>query len=128
MSKRTTYLLTNIAIVSFITIVAVPSVLLAQTAQGVIAACASDVRDRCNAKTQIERQACVEARFGEFSSPCQLAVVKYAALRKACGQDIKKTCAGILPGGRRIEVCIKDHFADLSAACKETILQAAGKE
>jgi hypothetical protein len=32
-----------------------------------------------------------------------------------------------VPGGGRIEACIKDHFEDMSAACKETISQATGK-
>jgi hypothetical protein len=53
--------------------------------------------------------------------------VKYAAIKKVCGRDIKKNCAGILPGGGRIEVCIKDHFADMSEKCKVTISQAADK-
>jgi hypothetical protein len=42
------------------------------------------------------------------------------------GEDVKKSCAGIKPGGGRIETCIKDHFADMSDACKEMISQAAG--
>jgi hypothetical protein len=53
--------------------------------------------------------------------------VKYAAVTRACKADAKKNCADILPGGGRIEACIKDHFADMSEACKETISQAAGK-
>jgi hypothetical protein len=46
---------------------------------------------------------------------------------KACKADVKKNCADIRPGGGRIETCLKDHFADVSDACKETISQAAGK-
>jgi hypothetical protein len=33
----------------------------------------------------------------------------------------------IKPGRGRIEACLKDHFADVSDQCKETISQAAGK-
>jgi hypothetical protein len=39
-----------------------------------------------------------------------------SAVRKAYRADIKKNCAGIKPGGGRIETCMKDHFADLSDA------------
>jgi hypothetical protein len=113
--------------VSFFTIIAMPSVALAQHARGVVAACVSDVRVWCGVLTQVERQACIKTRFREFSLPCQLAAVKYAALKKACGRDVKKVCAGILPGGGRIEVCIRERFADMSEGCKETISQAAGK-
>jgi hypothetical protein len=51
----------------------------------------------------------------------------YAAIKKVCGTDIKKNCAGTLLGGGRMEVCIKDHFENLSEGCKETLLQAAAK-
>jgi Cysteine rich repeat len=65
--------------------------------------------------------------FQRVSLPCQLALVKQAAIRKACKGDVKKNCADIVPGSGRIEACMKDHFADMSEECKETISQAAGK-
>ena len=66
-------------------------------------------------------------RFKDFSLGCQLSLVKARAVKKACTADAKKNCANIHPGGGRIEACLKDHFADLSDGCKETISQAAGK-
>ncbi len=71
-------------------------------------------------------RAYIKTRFKDFSLPCQLAVVKAKAVGKACRADVKKNCAGIKPGGGRIETCIKDRFADLSDACKEAISQAGG--
>jgi hypothetical protein len=47
MTTRTTFLLANVVAASFITMVAIPSVVLAQNAQGVVAACVSDVRTWC---------------------------------------------------------------------------------
>jgi hypothetical protein len=70
--------------------------------------------------------ACIKTRFKDFSLPCQLALVKTKAVGKACRADIKKNCADIKPGGGRIETCMKDHFADMSDACKEVISQAGG--
>jgi len=47
----------------------------------------------------------------------------------ACAADIKKVCANIKPGNLRIATCVKEHFADLSDACKERLAKvaAAGK-
>jgi hypothetical protein len=123
MTARTTSLLTSIVAASFLTII-IPSVVLAQNAR-VVTACASDLTRWCGA-TQ-ERRACVKLHFREFSLPCQLEAVKYGAIKKACGLDVKKNCAGISPGAGRVEACIKDHFADLSEECKATISQAVGK-
>jgi hypothetical protein len=126
MNARTTFLLTIIVAVSFLTIAAIPSVVVAQ--QRIIAACASDLITQCaGAKPGEGRIACIKTRFKEFSLPCQLAVTKSAAVRKACRADAKKNCADIKPGEGRIEVCIKDHFADLSDGCKKTISHAADK-
>jgi Cysteine rich repeat len=123
MTARATFLLT--LAVSFLTIAAIPSV-LAQ--HHTVTACAPDVAAQCAGHKPGEgRIACIKTRFKEFSLPCQLALVKARAVRKACRADIKKNCAGIRPGGGRIETCIKDHFADVSDACKETISHAAVK-
>ena len=111
---------------SFLTIAAIPSVVLAQ--QGIVAACAPDVKAQCAGHKSGEgRMACIKMHFRDFSLRCQLALVKQAAVRKACKADAEKNCADIEPGGGRIEACVKDRFADLSDGCKETISQAAGK-
>jgi hypothetical protein len=109
----------------FLTIAAIPSVVLAQ--QDMVAACAPDVKAQCARTSGEGRIACVKTRFKDFSLRCQLALVKRAAIKKACKADVEKNCANIEPGGGRIEACLKDHFADVSDGCKETISQAAGK-
>ena len=125
MTARSSFLFTTIAAVSFLTIAATSSVVLAQ--QGPVAACAADIQAKCAGFPGLEgRAACIKTRYKDFSLPCQLALVKARAVGKACRTDVKKSCAGIKPGGGRIETCIKDHFADMSDACKEMISQAGG--
>jgi cysteine rich repeat protein len=127
MTAGATFRLTTIVAVSFLTIAAIPSVVLAQEdlVGVVLKACATDLR-QCAGTGEV-RRACIKVHFKEFSLPCQLALVKAAAIRKACRGDVKKNCADIVPGSGRIEACMKDHFADVSEGCKETISQAAGK-
>jgi Cysteine rich repeat len=125
MTARTTFLLTTFVAMSLFAIAATSSVVLAQ--QGTTAACSSDVDAHCAGTRGESRAACIKLRFKDFSLACQLALVKARAVRKACRADVKKNCADIKPGGGRIEACLKDHFADVSDPCKETISQAAGK-
>jgi hypothetical protein len=55
--------------------------------------------------------------------------MKAAAIGKACAADVKKNCAGVKPGGGRIEACMKEHVADISEPCKDALTQAAaGKD
>jgi hypothetical protein len=124
MSARSSFLLTIIAAVSFLTIAATSSMVLARTK-----ACASDLQAQCAGHRGLEGHlACIKTRFKDFSLPCQRAAIKAAAVAKACRADVKKNCADIKPGGGRIEDCVKDHLADMSEACKERIIsQAADK-
>jgi hypothetical protein len=111
---------------SFLTIAVTSSVVLAQ--QRVISACAADVKAHCKgARPGEARAACIKLHYKEFSLPCQLALVKANAVRRACKADAEKICADIQPGGGRIETCMKEHFADLSDKCTETISHAGGK-
>jgi hypothetical protein len=127
MSAGATFRLTTIVAVSFLTISAIPSVVLAQkdVVGVVLKACAPDLRQCVG--TGENSKACIKLHFKEFSLPCQLALVKAVAIKKACKGDVKKICADVVPGSGRIETCMKDHFADVSEGCKETISQAAGK-
>ena len=36
----------------------------------------------------------------------------------ACETDIKKACANVAPGEGRISACMKQHFTEVSEACK----------
>ena len=86
---------------SFLTIAAIPSVVLAQ--QGIVAACAPDVKAQCAGHKPGEgRLACIKMHFRDFSLHCQLALVKQAAIKKACKADAEKNCARILSQGAAV--------------------------
>ena len=48
-----------------------------------------------------------------------------AALKKACGGDIKTLCQDVKPGGGRIKDCIKSHFGDLKEGCQAEVTKVA---
>ena len=41
-----------------------------------------------------------------------------AAVRQACGNDLRTVCSGVTPGGGRIKQCMIDNFDKLSDGCK----------
>jgi hypothetical protein len=46
------------------------------------------------------------------------------AVVKICKADVQRTCAGVEPGGGRIQACMKDHFTEYSDGCKQAIITA----
>ena len=48
-------------------------------------------------------------------------------MARACANDVKSVCAGVMPGG--ITACVNEHFKDLSADCQVAIIRvvAVGK-
>jgi hypothetical protein len=42
-------------------------------------------------------------------------------VRAACQNDIRAMCGSVQPGGGRIRDCMRQHRAELSAACKVAI-------
>jgi len=49
-----------------------------------------------------------------------------AAIRAACGQDFRRLCAGVQPGGGRVVQCLMAHRAELSPACAADLGGARG--
>ena len=47
-----------------------------------------------------------------------LALAEPAEHASACKTDLQTLCAGVQPGGGHIRDCMKEHRAQLSAACK----------
>jgi hypothetical protein len=51
-------------------------------------------------------------------------------VRAACQSDIRALCGAVQPGGGRIRDCMREHRAELSAACKialaDRMLEHAG--
>ena len=44
------------------------------------------------------------------------------AARQACGADISQVCADVKPGGGRITACVREHFTELSAPCRNALI------
>jgi len=65
---------------------------------------------------------------------CTLALSADAALaadpspgsgpRAACRADVERLCPDVQPGGGRIAACLKKNEAQVSAACKDAIVNA----
>jgi hypothetical protein len=52
-------------------------------------------------------------------------IAQQGSARQACGADISQVCAAVQPGGGRITTCVKEHFAELSAACRHALISGA---
>ena len=64
-----------------------------------------------------------------MSADCQVAIIRAAAVGKACKADVKQFCADAKPGKGAIADCMKEHAADVSDGCKEAMAKAeAGKK
>ena len=48
-----------------------------------------------------------------------------AEVRQACHADFQKFCAGVRPGGGRIQECMAPHKDELSPACRDALFKAA---
>jgi hypothetical protein len=102
-----------------------PSAFAATTAAK---ACAADVKKQCGDEMKSGGAAlneCMKTHFSDLSADCQVAIVRTAAVRKACRADEKKLCADVKPGA--MGACMKSHAADLSGDCKEALAKSGRK-
>lgn len=64
-----------------------------------------------------------------IASPA-VAFAQGGPMRGACKPDIQSLCGAVQPGGGRIRDCMREHRAQLSAACKialaDRMLERAG--
>jgi hypothetical protein len=68
-------------------------------------------------------------RFGLAASllallPLGGAAAQQGSARQACGADFNQVCAGIQPGDGRISACVREHFTQLSAACRNALISS----
>jgi hypothetical protein len=90
-------------------------------------ACRWDAKGICSGAVPERGQlaACIEQNFEKLAEPCQMALVRIAAVRDACRADIQQQCPGTKPGAGRLVFCVKAHYASLSSPCRQAIGQAA---
>ena len=71
----------------------------------------------------------MKAHYSDLSADCQVAIIRAAAVGKACKAGVKQFCADVKPGKGAIADCMKEHATDLSDDCKEAMAKAeAGKK
>jgi hypothetical protein len=91
--------------------------------------CASDIKAQCGDAMKSGGSAlndCMEKHFTDLSADCQVAIVRTAAVRKACRPDAAKFC-GDKPGKSATAQCMRSHAADLSDGCKKALAKTSGK-
>jgi hypothetical protein len=69
----------------------------------------------------------MKTHFSDLSEDCQVAIIRAAAVGKACRADEKKLCADVNPGKGAMARCMKSHVANLSDGCKEALAKTSGK-
>jgi len=92
-------------------------------------ACRADIKAQCGDEMKSGGSAlkdCMKTHFSDLSEDCQVAIIRAAAVGKACKSDAKKLCADVKPG-KGLAQCMKSHAADLSDSCKEALAKTSGK-
>jgi hypothetical protein len=92
-------------------------------------ACRADIKSQCGDEMKsggAALKACMKTHFSDLSEDCQVAIIRAAAVGKACKADATKFC-GDKPGKSATARCMKTHAADLSDGCKEALAKTSGK-
>ena len=87
----------------------------------------TDIKAQCGDEMKSGGRAlkdCMKTHFSDLSEDCQVAIIRAAAVGKACKADAKKLCADVKPGKGTVAACMKSHAADLSDGCKEALAKA----
>lgn len=102
----------------------------ALAASAVVKACRTDIKSQCGDEMKTGGAAlkdCMKTHFSDLSEDCQVAIIRAAAVGKACKADEKKLCSDVKPGKGSMARCMKSHAADLSDGCKEALAKTSGK-
>jgi hypothetical protein len=70
---------------------------------------------------------CVQQHEAELSPTCRTHLQKVRArfneVKSACQDDARKFCTNVPPGRGRVAVCLHEHSAELSDACKLQLIK-----
>ncbi len=68
---------------------------------------------------------CLREHDSQLSEACRNKVATTSKLaeevQQACGNDLKKFCAEVVPGGGRLKECLKQHVKEISPGCREKL-------
>lgn len=98
-------------------------------ASAVVKACRTDIKSQCGAEAKSGGRAlkdCMKTHFSDLSEECQVAIIRAAAVGKACRADEKRLCGDAKRAGGAMAACMKSHAAEISDACKEALAKAGG--
>jgi hypothetical protein len=99
-------------------------------ASPVVKACRADIKSQCGDEAKSGGSAlkdCMKTHFSDLSEDCQVAIIRAAAVGKACRVDEKKLCSDVKPGRGSLAQCMRSHAANLSDGCKEALAKTSGK-
>ena len=94
--------------------------------------CAADMKKLCQGVKPGEGRLmeCLREHKAELSPACSEKMVeqkdKMKTTHKKCNSDIQKFCSDVKPGGGRIIACLKNHQAELSRECSDTLTSKKG--
>jgi len=95
-------------------------------------ACAADIKAQCADVMKsggAPLKDCMQKHFSDLSEDCQVAIIRVAAVGKACKADARKLCGDAKQGRGAMASCMRSHAADLSDACKEALAKSgAGRK
>ncbi|MFA6265542.1 MAG: hypothetical protein WC670_07500 [Pseudolabrys sp.] len=58
------------------------------------------------------------------ASPAAAQATPRDVLRQACGDDVRRLCPGVMPGGGRIQKCFAEKQDQVSPGCKSAMQDA----
>ena len=68
---------------------------------------------------------CIQEHEAELSQTCrtflQQARARFREVKAACRDDARKFCTNVPPGRGRVAVCLHEHAADLTDACRSEL-------
>jgi hypothetical protein len=98
-------------------------------ASTVVKACRTDIKAQCGDEMKTGGSAlkdCMKTHFSDLSEDCQVAIIRAAAVGKACKADASKLCADVKRSRGAMAACMRSHAADLSDGCREALAKAGG--
>jgi hypothetical protein len=89
--------------------------------------CAGDIRQYCGGVQPgggAPLKECMKSHFSDLTADCQVAIVRVAAVGRACKSDTSRFCWNVGPANGAVAACMRAHSSELSEGCREAVEQA----